>query len=99
MSSFRCDLKILVMGYSSSGKINFVNRWTKNIFQDMNKATIVQEFGFRIFEKDGKLYRVQFWDFASQDKNLMVIKTFSKDAHGLLLVSDVTDILKRNEYN
>ena len=55
MSSFRCDLQILVIGLSSSGKKNFVNKWTKNIFQDSHKATIVEEFGFKVCEKYGKL--------------------------------------------
>ena len=55
MSTFRSDIKILVMGHSSSGKKNFVNKWTKNIFQDSHKATIVEEFGFKVCEKYGKL--------------------------------------------
>ena len=98
MSGFRSDIKILVMGLSSSGKKNFVNRWTKNIFQDTYKATIVEEFGFKIYEKDGKLYRIQFWDLAGSNENSMIIQVFSKDAHGLLIVSDATNIQLREEY-
>ena len=98
MSTFRCDIKILVMGLSSSGKKNFVNKWTKNISQDIPKATIVEEFGFKLFEKDGKLYRIQLWDLASQDKNAMLTKIFAKDADGLLIVSDATNIQLRDEY-
>ena len=69
MSTFRSDIKILVMGHSSSGKKNFVNKWTKNIFQETYKATIMEEFGFKLYEKDGKLYRIQLWDLAGQIKN------------------------------
>jgi len=98
MSTFRSDIKILVMGYSSSGKKNFVNKWTKNTFQETYKATIVEEFGFKVYEKNGKLYRIQLWDLAGQVKNEMVIKTFSKGAHGLLIVSDATNVLLREEY-
>ena len=68
MFTFRCDIKILVMGPSSSKK-GFVNKWTKNIFQETYKATIMEEFGFKLYEKDGKLYRIQLWDLAGQDKN------------------------------
>ena len=97
MSKFRSDIKIIVIGPSSTKK-SFVNKWTKNIFQETYKATIVEEFGFKLFEKDGKLYRIQLWDLAGQDKNSMVIKLFSKDAHGLLIVSDATNIQLREEY-
>ena len=48
--AFRSDLKIIVIGTSGTGKTSFVNKWTKNIFSDTYKATIVSEFGFKIFE-------------------------------------------------
>ena len=38
---FRSDLKIIVIGTSGTGKTSFVNKWTKNIFSDTYKATIV----------------------------------------------------------
>ena len=77
MSNFRSDLKIIVIGDSGTGKTSFVNKWTKNIFSDTYKATIVSEFGFKIFEYNGKLYRIQLWDLAGQDKNTMVTKIFA----------------------
>ena len=98
MSKFKSDIKILIIGNSSSGKKNFANKWTKNIFLEEYKATIVDEFGFKLYEKDGKLYRIQLWDLAGQDKNEMITKIFAKDAHGLVIISDATNILLRNEY-
>ena len=97
MSAFRSDLKIIVIGNSCTGKTSLVNKWTKNIFSDTYKETIVSEFGFKIFEKDGKLYRIQLWDLAGQDKNAMVTKIFSKDAHGCIIMSDATNIQTRKE--
>ena len=49
-NNFRSDLKIIVIGTSGTGKTSFVNKWTKNIFNEAYKATIVSEFGFKIFE-------------------------------------------------
>ena len=69
----------------------------KNIFTDIYKATIVSEFGFKIFEKDGKLYRIQLWDLAGYDNNGMVTKIFAKDAHGCIIVSDATNKPTREE--
>jgi small GTP-binding protein len=91
MSNFRSDLKIIVIGNSGTGKTSFVNKWTKNIFSDTYKATIVSEFGFKIFEHQNKLYRIQLWDLAGQDQNAVVTKIFSKDAHGCVVMSDATN--------
>ena len=72
--SIRNDLKIIVIGSSGAGKTSFVNKWTKNVFPEDYKATVVSEFGFKIFEHEGKLYRIQIWDLAGQDKNTTVTK-------------------------
>ena len=96
-SGFRSDLKIIVIGNSGTGKTSFVNKWTKNIFSDTYKATIVSEFGFKIFEKDGKLYRIQLWDLAGQDNNAMVTKIFAKDSHGCIVMADATNLQTREE--
>ena len=97
MSQFRSDLKIIVIGTSGTGKTSFVNKWTKNMFSDTYKATIVSEFGFKIFDDNGKLYRIQLWDLAGQDKNAMVTKIFAKDAHGCIVMSDATNTSTRDE--
>ena len=97
MSGFRTDLKIIVIGASGTWKTSLVNKWTKNLFSEAYKATIVSEFGFKIFEKDGKLYRIQLWDLAGQDKNAMVTKIFAKDAHGCIIMSDATNKQTREE--
>ena len=96
-NQFRSDLKIIVIGTSGTGKTSFVNKWTKNIFSDTYKATIVSEFGFKIFEENGKLYRIQLWDLAGQDKNAMVTKIFAKDAHGCVVMSYATNSQTRDE--
>ena len=97
MSGFRSDLKIIVIGNSATGKTNFVNKWTKNIFSEIYNATNVSEVEFKIYEKDGKLYRIQLWDLAGQDKNHMVTKIFAKDAHGCVCMSDATNKQSREE--
>ena len=74
-----------------------MNRWTKNICSDIYKKTIVPEFGFKIFEDNGKLYRIQLWDLAGQDKNAMVTKIFEKDAHGCVVMSDAKNYQSREK--
>ena len=88
VESIRSDLKIIVIGSSGAGKTSYVNKWTKNVFLEEYKSTIVSEFGFKVFENEGKLYRIQLWDLAGQDKNSA--KIFAKDSHGFIIVSDAT---------
>lgn len=91
MKNIRSDLKIIVVGNANTGKTSFVNKWTKNLFQDAYKATIVSEFGYKIFELNGKVYRIQVWDLAGQDKSTTMTKVFCKDSHGVVILCDITD--------
>ena len=91
------DIKIIVIGNSGTGKTKLVNKYTKNFFDDEYKQTIISQFGFKIYEKDEKLYRIQLWDLAGNDKNYMVTKIFAKDAYGCIIISDATDIKTREE--
>lgn len=85
---FRSDLKIIVIGTAGAGKTSFVGRWTKNQFNETYKATIMSEFGFKIYELDGVFYRIQLWDLAGQDQNSTITKVFAKDSHGVVIVTD-----------
>ena len=96
-NSINNDFKIIVIGKSGSGKTSFVNKWIKNEFTEDYKATIVSEYGFKIYEHDGKFYRIQLWDIAGQDKNAKLTKTFAKDAHGAIVMCDATNPISREE--
>ena len=85
---FRSDLKIIVLGKAGTGKTSFVNQWTKGTFNENYKATIVSEFGFKIFDDNGTSYRIQIWDLAGQDNNATVTKIFAKDSHGVVILSE-----------
>ena len=91
------DIKIIVIGNSGTGKTKLVNKYTKNFFDDEYKQTIVSQFGFKKYQKDEKLYRIQLWDLAGNDKNYMVTKIFAKDAYGCIIISDATDIKTREK--
>ena len=90
--NIRTDLKILVVGHTGTGKTSFVARWTKDEFKEKYQATIVSEFGFKIHESNGNLYRVQLWDIGGQDKSPAMAKIFSKDSHGCVIISDSTNL-------
>ena len=95
---FRADIKIVVIGDNSTNKTQFANRWTKNIFNETYKATIVSEFGFKIYEYDGRLYRIQLWDLAGQDRNAALIEIFGKYADGAVIMSEYIIRSRRSAY-
>ena len=85
------DLKIIIIGNSGTGKTAFANKWVKNTFNEIYKATIVSDFSNKIFQYKDKFYRIQLWDLAVQDQNTMITKVFSKDAHGCVVLCDITN--------
>lgn len=91
MKSIASDIKVIVVGNSNTGKTSFVNKWTKNVFSENYKATIVSEFGYKIFEFNTKVYRIQLWDLAGQDKSVAMTKIFCKDSNGVIILCDITD--------
>ena len=86
--NIRCELKLLVIGSSGTGKTSLVQRWTKGTFNEVHKPTIVSEFGFKIIEYKEKKYRIQLWDIGGQDKSPFMAKIFARDSHGCLVLSD-----------
>lgn len=90
--SIRAEIKIIVIGNSGSGKTSFCYRWVKNTFSANYKATVMTDFSYRIFKYNNFDYKVQIWDIGGQDNSVGIIKMLSKDAHGCLLFSDITNI-------
>ena len=85
------ELKIIVVGNSGTGKTSFVNKWIHNTFDENYKATIVSEFSYKIVDYKGKNYKIQIWDLAGMDQNVCITKIFSKDSHGCIVLSDITN--------
>jgi small GTP-binding protein len=85
------DIKIIVVGNSGTGKTSFVNKWIKDTFDESYKATIVSEFSYKIVDYKDKSYKIQLWDLAGMDQNICITKIFSKDSHGCIVLSDITN--------
>ena len=89
--STKNELKIIVVGNSGTGKTSFVNKWIKDTFDENYKATIVSEFSYKIYDYKDKSYKIQLWDLAGMDQNICITKIFSKDSHGCIVLSDITN--------
>ena len=91
------DIKIIVIGNNGTGKTKLLNKYINNIFDDEYKHTIVTEYCFKIYEKDGKIFRIQLLGLAGYDENYREIKITAHDAHGCIIMSDATYIKTREE--
>ncbi len=85
----RIDLKLVILGNSSTGKTSFCNVWVNDMFSEDYKATVMSEFSFKMYNYKGNYYKVQIWDLAGQDKNIYTSKVFTKGAHGCLILYDI----------
>jgi small GTP-binding protein len=91
------DLKIIIIGKSGAGKTSFVNKWIKNTFDETYKSTIVSEYSSKIIKYADKIYHINLWDIAGQDHNIIITRTFSKNAHGCITMADATEPISLQE--
>ena len=91
------NFKILILGNSDIGKTNYLKKLTLNLFNDVYKASITSEYGFKNFEYEVQNYGIQLWDLAGCEKNGLLTKLFAKDSHGYVIMVDSTDISTRDK--
>ena len=84
--------KILLLGDSSVGKTCFLMRYSDNTFQEIHMSTIGLDYKLKNVQlDDGKMYKIQIWDTAGQDRFRSITKNYYKGAHGIVLIYDITD--------
>ena len=88
--SEKCQL--LVIGDSTVGKTSILGRYTNGVFNANYLATV----GLDNFTKDeiinNKTVRIKIWDTAGQEKYHSLAKGFFRNAQGIMVVFDVTNI-------
>ncbi len=83
-------IKIVLIGDTSVGKSNLLSRYVRNNFDEESKGTIGVDFAAKQIIINGKKIKVQIWDTAGQEKFRAIIKSYYNNAHGFVVVYDVT---------
>ena len=85
----KCQL--LIIGDSTVGKTSILSRFTEGTFSPNYLATV----GLDFFTKDeyfnNKIVRIKIWDTAGQERYNALTQGFFRNAHGILIVYDVTN--------
>ena len=83
-------LKIVLIGDSSVGKTNLMNKYIKNEFREDTKATVGVEFGSKVYVIENHRIKAQIWDTAGQERYRSIANTYYKGAKGAFIVYDIT---------
>lgn len=88
-------LKLLTIGDSGVGKSWLLLRWSGETGKLVKGATSMPTIGIDFKMKtvmiDGKRVKIQVWDTAGQERYRNITKTYYRNAHGVVLVYDITD--------
>ena len=85
--------KILLLGDTTVGKTCFLIKYTDNVFQEAYMSTIGLDYRLKtMILKNGKKIKLQIWDTAGQDRFRAITKNYYKNAHGIILIYDVTSL-------
>ena len=82
--------KIILVGDTSVGKTNIINKYIKNEFQENFNATIGVEFSHKKFTVDNHKIKAQIWDTAGQERYKAITRAYYKGAKGAFIVYDIT---------
>ena len=82
--------KIIIIGDSTTGKTNILNKYLNTKFDKDFKATIGVELGNKTLKIKNDTVNCQIWDTAGQERYRSMTKAYYKGALGALIVYDIT---------
>ena len=89
-SQFDYLFKYIIIGHSNVGKSNLLLRYVHGQFKNEYQLTIGVEFAAKNIEIGNKIYRIQIWDTAGQEKYRSITRNYYKNSVCTLVVYDIT---------
>jgi small GTP-binding protein len=84
------NIKMILVGSSGAGKTNIINFLIGEKFQSIALSTTSSSYIEKQITIDNKLYEVEIWDTAGQEKFHSLTKIFIKGAKIVLFVYELT---------
>lgn len=91
MKSGILTLRILILGYTCSGKSCILLRYTNDTFTGANCATIGVDFKTKVLNVDGNEVKLQIWDTAGIEKFHEITKAYYHGADCIIVTFDLTE--------
>jgi Ras-related protein Rab-7A len=92
MAKNRSQLKVIVLGDSGVGKTSLLNRFVKEEFSQLYRATIGADFLSKEVVIEDKHISLQLWDTAGQERFQSLGMAFYRGADLCILVYDITSL-------
>ena len=84
--------KILLLGDSSSGKVEFLNRYISGFFLDDLRLTTGVDFYSKTTNFSGKKIKLQLWIFGGEKRFRFLLHQYFKGANGAIIMYDITNL-------
>ena len=85
------EIKIIVLGEAGVGKSNIITRYAGGEFNPHSLPNNTSSFIVKYYTFGNKIYRINLWDTAGQEKYYSLTRLFIKDTQIALLVYAIDD--------
>ena len=85
-------IKLVILGDSSIGKSCLILRYKNDLFDENQVSTIGVEFVPKTIVIDDKDIKLHIWDLSGQEKFYPITSSYYRNAHGILLAFDLTNM-------
>ena len=95
-----CEFNVILLGDSGVGKTSILTKFIEGNFENNQKCTINVEFKTKNLKIDNDLYaKLRIYDTAGQERYRSLTRQYYHQAHGIVLVFDLTDENSFNNLN
>lgn len=93
MTNKNYSFKIILLGASGIGKTSIIKRFIEDLFDEsLLKPSLCFDFLTKEIVRGDKKIKLEIWDTAGQERFQSMAKMYYKDAHGVVLGYDITDL-------
>ena len=84
------QIKIVLLGEVCTGKSSLINVYINKLFDEKISSTKTASFSKKVIQQGDKLYKLNIWDTAGQEKFRSLNQIFIKDSNIVILTYDIT---------
>ena len=89
---FVYELKIILLGPVAVGKTSIFSRYISNTFSEKYNSTLNVEYNLKTININSTTQaKLKIWDTCGQEKYRTITRQYYSDAHGILLVYDISN--------